>query len=61
MGDGFDALYVELWSEGDAAKRKTKAASKTRYTCASCGVNAWAKPGVALICGECEEPLQAED
>jgi predicted SprT family Zn-dependent metalloprotease len=61
MGNGFDALYVELWSEGDAAKRKTKAASKTRYSCESCGVNAWAKPGVALICGDCEEPLQAQD
>jgi hypothetical protein len=31
--EGFDALYVELWSEGDAAKAKKKAASKTRYTC----------------------------
>lgn len=57
MGMGFDALYVELWSEGEAAKRKKKAASKTRYTCPTCGVNAWAKPQTALVCGDCEERM----
>jgi predicted SprT family Zn-dependent metalloprotease len=59
VGKGFDTLYVELWSEGDAAKRKTKAASKTRYTCPICQVNAWAKPDVRLVCGDCAQPLQA--
>lgn len=34
-------------------ERKKKAASKTKYTCPDCGVNAWAKPETALICGEC--------
>jgi hypothetical protein len=60
IGSGFDALYVELWQEGDAAKRAKKAASKTRYTCPQCGVNAWAKPQVALICGDCKEPMEAD-
>jgi predicted SprT family Zn-dependent metalloprotease len=59
--DGFDPFYVELWSAGDAAKRRKKAASKTRYTCDSCGLNAWAKPDAALICGECDVPMLAED
>jgi predicted SprT family Zn-dependent metalloprotease len=58
---GFNALYVELWSEGDAAKRKKKSASKTRYSCPTCGLNAWAKPQASLVCGECEEPLEADD
>jgi predicted SprT family Zn-dependent metalloprotease len=63
---GFDALYVELWGEGDAAKRKTKTASKTKYTCPGCGINAWAKPTtdkkpVKLICGECDEMMEAEE
>jgi predicted SprT family Zn-dependent metalloprotease len=61
MRHGFDALYVERWHDGDAAKRKKKAANKTRYSCPTCGVNAWAKRQVSLICGECDEPLQAED
>ena len=23
-------------------------------------MNAWAKPGVSLLCGDCQEPLQPE-
>jgi predicted SprT family Zn-dependent metalloprotease len=61
VGGGFDPFYVELWSDADAAKRKKKAASKTRYTCESCGLNAWAKPDASLICGDCDVPMPAED
>jgi ribosomal protein S27AE len=35
--------------------RKKKAASKTKYTCPTCGANAWAKPEPRLICGTCYE------
>jgi predicted SprT family Zn-dependent metalloprotease len=61
MAHGFDALYVERWSEGDAAKRKKKTASKTKYTCPTCAVNAWAKPQTSLICGDCREEMEAEE
>ncbi len=61
VSHGFDALYVELWGEGEAAKRKKKTASKTKYTCPACCVNAWAKPQTALICGDCEEPMEADE
>jgi hypothetical protein len=40
--------------------RKKKLASKTKYTCPSCGLNAWAKPGAPLMCGDCQEPMQSE-
>jgi hypothetical protein len=40
--------------------RKKKLASKTKYTCPSCGLNAWAKPNVSLVYGECQVPLQSE-
>lgn len=30
---GFDPLYVELWTEGGDKVRRKKAASKMRYTC----------------------------
>ena len=60
--DGFDALYVELWGDADARKkRKAKAASKTRYTCPSCELHAWAKPGARLMCGECETLMEAPE
>jgi SprT-like family len=53
-------LYHDRAGEGREPARKKKAASKTKYTCPDCGVNAWAKPGVSLICGECQEPMEAE-
>jgi hypothetical protein len=61
LSHGFDPFYVELWNEGDAAKRRKKSASKTRYTCPACGVNAWAKPQTALICGDCREEMEVAD
>jgi len=57
-GGKFGRLYIERW--GDEATRKKKTASKTRYSCPSCGLNAWAKPNVALVCGDCDEKLEAE-
>jgi hypothetical protein len=57
---GFDPLYVELWTEAGEKTRKTKAASKTRYSCPDCGTNAWAKPDVHLVCGECDERMEAD-
>lgn len=52
-------LYHDQASE-DAGARRRKAASKTKYTCPSCELNAWAKPDVRLICGDCGEQMQAE-
>jgi predicted SprT family Zn-dependent metalloprotease len=35
--------------------------SKTKYTCTRCGLNAWAKPDVNLVCGDCKQQMQAEE
>ena len=59
LATGTAFLYHDRAGEGEAATRKKKAASKTKYTCPVCGVNAWAKPAVILICGECSEELEA--
>ena len=32
---------------------------RVRYTCAGCGVRAWAKSGVRIICGECATVLDS--
>ena len=58
---GFDPFYVELWTEAGEATRKKKAASKTRYSCPACDANAWAKPGLHLICGDCDERMQPDE
>ena len=55
--------YVDLWGDDEARKAATKkkAASKTKYACPACAANAWAKPETNLICGDCGEPMQADD
>jgi len=55
-------LYHDRAGDGDAAAiRKKKAASKTKYTCPACELNAWAKPDAHLVCGDCGEAMEAED
>ncbi len=56
-------LYHDRAGDGEEgrAARKKKAASKTKYTCGSCGANAWAKPSTNLWCGDCQEPMHAEE
>lgn len=46
---------------GRRAKRKAKNASKTRYTCPDCGLNAWAKPAAPLMCGNCGARMEAPE
>lgn len=41
-------------------KKKDKPKDKVKYTCPSCEINAWGKPELALLCGDCETPLQME-
>jgi len=41
-----------------SAHKRGKNASKTKYTCPDCGLNAWARPAAHLICGDCEIPLE---
>jgi SprT-like family len=52
-------LYSDRGLEEDKIRKK-KLASKTKYTCPSCGLNAWAKPAAPLVCGNCQEPMQSE-
>ena len=54
---GRTVLYRDRLTQEPATK--AKAASKTKYTCPACQLNAWAKPGVNLVCGDCSEPMTA--
>jgi predicted SprT family Zn-dependent metalloprotease len=55
---GFTVRYVDQPRDQEAVKKK--AASKTKYTCPGCGLNAWAKPDVRIACIACVEQLLAE-
>lgn len=53
-------FFGDRAGELEDAARKKKAKSKTKYSCPSCGANAWAKPKTKLLCGECEEAMESE-
>jgi hypothetical protein len=46
--------------QGGAVAKPKKAPSKLKYTCPDCAANAWGKPGLLLVCGECEFAMIAE-
>jgi hypothetical protein len=54
-------LYVDRAGDVDGEKRQPQSASKTRYTCPACELNAWAKPDANLVCGDCQETMEAEE
>jgi hypothetical protein len=35
-------------------------ARRYSYTCPGCAINAWAKPEVHLVCGDCDERMEAK-
>lgn len=70
VGGAFEAAVAKLLDEGfeiswlDRAVGSARGGQDTqkkvfrlKYRCAACGVNAWAKPNVSLICGDCRQPL----
>ncbi|WP_018968847.1 SprT-like domain-containing protein [Rubritalea marina] len=42
----------------EAGLRKNRS-NRVKYSCLSCGMNAWGKPELNLVCGDCSQPLVA--
>lgn len=54
---GFEFSWVDR--AGGTGRRKTKKkVFRVKYSCPKCGVNAWAKPEVKLVCGVCNNRLR---
>ena len=53
----FQDVALLLASEKEAEK---KAASKTKFTCPKCSANAWGKPDLHIVCGDCEVRMESE-
>jgi hypothetical protein len=55
--------YTLPWTCSETARESAptsgRAPSKVKYTCPGCGANAWGKPDLRLVCGECERSLAA--
>lgn len=50
------------WQSAALGERpRQKGKNKVKYTCPSCGQNAWAKPDANLLCGECMEEMDAQE
>jgi len=46
--------------EGQFGKaKKPRPASKVKFTCPECECNAWGKPNLRLVCGDCERDMEA--
>jgi predicted SprT family Zn-dependent metalloprotease len=62
-GDPFSVSYDKLERSGfklswNSRRPPTKRReSKVKYTCQTCGQNAWAKPDALLLCGHCQQPM----
>lgn len=54
------ALYADVGMILKSEKDKEKPKSKIKYSCPDCDVNAWGKPKLHIICGECEKRLEPE-
>ena len=63
LSSGFVISWRDRAREDGPGKGKTagKAGVRTKYTCPDCGLNAWAKPEVVILCGGCEVALEAEE
>jgi predicted SprT family Zn-dependent metalloprotease len=68
-GGPYARAYAKLEATGaaflyhdrdDEKARQKKAASKTKYTCPTCQVNAWAKPKTSLVCGDCGDRMVSD-
>jgi hypothetical protein len=56
--------YLLPWVCGESASakvKKPKATSKLKFTCPTCGANAWGRPTLHLACGDCEIDMIAAD
>lgn len=57
LSNGFQLSWADKFG-GQKVKVKS---GRVKYTCESCGLNAWAKHNVELLCGACQQILLAEE
>ena len=58
LKNGFKLSWADKFGDN---VRPEKPVGRIKYTCEDCGLNAWAKPKVSLVCGECKIQLTSDD
>lgn len=54
-----DAIRLP-WIGVKPGEKEKKSPVKIKYQCPGCEACAWGKPDLSLVCGNCDEPLEAE-
>jgi predicted SprT family Zn-dependent metalloprotease len=57
------AEYLLPWSCEEPEEGRGKAPrrrNKVKYTCLGCAANVWGKPGLTIVCGDCDAPFAEE-
>lgn len=57
LATGFELSWIDRASGGHSSPVKP-AKTREKYSCPSCDLNAWAKPGVSLTCSECKQEMK---
>lgn len=56
---GFSLPYSErVFTAAEKTRATVKKASKTKYTCPSCDMAVWGKPGLSVGCIDCDEAME---
>lgn len=50
---GFDISFHDMSDERPRSERQ----NKTKFTCPTCGANAWGKPDLHIDCRDCQRPM----
>lgn len=59
LASGLSLPYSErVFTKAEKTRAKVKKASKTKYTCPSCDMNVWGKPGLSVGCIDCDEAME---
>jgi hypothetical protein len=56
LSAAFRLNWQSVEANGQGKTGGSRAASKVKFTCPSCGQNAWGKPDLFILCGSCSEP-----
>lgn len=56
--EGVEKIREQAAASGETIKKAAENKNKVRYTCPTCGLKVWGKPGLFIKCGEDSETLE---
>lgn len=59
IADDLVAWGINLTEGGEFVLETEYIQTRQKFTCPECGDNAWGKPSLNLICGNCEKPFES--